>query len=156
MERSEGGRWPVLCDTSPCVHRMKHLLDPRLRVHEPAELIHAELMPRLRFTRRAGRIALHLTCSSIEMGLGQALRAVAEACAEEVVVPATGCCGFAGDRGFSVPELPASALRDLRSAVAGCEAGYCNSRGCEIGLSQHGGIRYQHLVYLVDHCTEPA
>ena len=89
------------------------------------------------------------------MGLGAQLEAVARACAQQVVVPPTGCCGFAGDRGFSFPELNASALRDLRQAVKGCEAGYCNSRGCEIGLSEHGGIPYSHIAYLVDRCTSP-
>jgi D-lactate dehydrogenase len=70
-------------------------------------------------------------------------------------VPPTGCCGFAGDRGLTVPELNAGALAGLRAEVAGCEAGYSNSRGCEIGLSQHGGINYESILYLVDRCTSP-
>jgi D-lactate dehydrogenase len=72
------------------------------------------------------------------------------------VVPPPGCCAFAGDLGLSVPELNASALSGLRERVKGCQAGYSNSRGCEIGLSQHGGIPYQSIVYLVDRCTAPA
>jgi acetate kinase len=40
--------------------------------------------------------------------------------------------------------------------VSVCEARSSNSRGCEIGLSQHGGIPYQSIVYLVDRCTLPA
>jgi D-lactate dehydrogenase len=132
---------------------MRAHFDPALKVWEPAEFIAEHLMDRLRFERRAGRIAVHVTCSSQKMGLGAKLEAVARACAAEVVVPPTGCCGFAGDRGFSFPELNASALSGLREAVAGCEAGYSNSRGCEIGLSEHGGIPYQSIVYLVDACT---
>jgi D-lactate dehydrogenase len=96
-----------------------------------------------------------VTCSTSKLGLGPKLQAVAQACAQKVVVPPTGCCAFAGDRGFDVPELNASALRELREQVSGCEAGYSNSRGCEIGLSQHGGIPYQSIVYLVDRCTVP-
>ncbi len=87
------------------------------------------------------------------MGLEPKLRALAAACAERVVVPPTGCCGFAGDKGFTTPELNASALRDLRAAVQGCGRGYSNSRGCEIGLTTHAGIAYQSLVHLVDACT---
>ena len=155
LERTEGGKIPLLCDTSPCIQRMRAHFDPRLRVYEPAEFIHTFLMDRLRFERKAGQVAVHVTCSTQKLGLGAHLQAVAAACAEKVVVPPSGCCAFAGDRGFSVPELNATALSSLREQVKGCEAGYSNSRGCEIGLSQHGGIPYQSIVYLVDRCTQP-
>jgi D-lactate dehydrogenase len=156
LEASDGGRIPVLCDTSPCLYRMKGQLDPRLRLLEPVEFIHAHLMDKLRFTRRPETIAVHVTCSSEKMGLSAAFRAVAEACAEQVVIPAAGCCGFAGDKGFSTPELNASALAGLRPALpAGCQRGFSNSRTCEIGLTLHGGIPYQSIVYLVDGATAP-
>ncbi len=156
LAATEGGRLPVLCDTSPCVQRMKATLDPRLALHEPAEFVHDHLMARLRFTRLPGTVALHVTCSSTKMGLEPKLRAVAEACAERVVVPPTFCCGFAGDKGFTHPELTASALRDLRGALPeGCARGYSNSRACEIGLSTHAGVPYQSIVYLVDAATSP-
>jgi D-lactate dehydrogenase len=154
LEASEGGRLPVLCDTSPCTHQMRQRLDARLTTYEPAELIHRLLMDRLRFERREGTVAVHVTCSSTRMGVGERLRALAEACAEKVVAPPVGCCGFAGDRGFSHPELNASALRDLRASLpADCRAGYSNSRTCQIGLSVHAGIPYQSIVHLVDRCT---
>ena len=71
-----------------------------------------------------------------------------------IVPDRVGCCGFAGDRGFTVPELNASALEDLKPAVAGkAVAGYSNSRTCEIGLSLHSGIHYKSILYLVDRCT---
>jgi len=154
LEASQGGRLPVLCETSPCTQQMRLRLDPRLRTYEPAELIHDLLRERLRFERRAGTVAIHVTCSSIKMGVGERLRALAQACAERVVQPTSGCCGFAGDRGFSHPELNASALHDLRAGLPpGCEAGYSNSRTCQIGLSVHAGIPYQSIVHLVDRCT---
>jgi D-lactate dehydrogenase len=154
LAATEGGELPVVCDTSPCVQRMKGMLDPRLRLHEPAEFIHDHLMGRLRFDRRPGTVALHVTCSATKMGLEGKLRAVAEACAERVVVPPTGCCGFAGDKGFTNPELTASALRDLRASLPpGVDRGYSNSRACEIGLSTHAGVPYQSIVYLVDAAT---
>jgi D-lactate dehydrogenase len=153
LAASDGGRLPVVCDTSPCAQRMKATLDARLTVFEAVELVHDRLMERLRFIPRAGQVALHVTCSATKMGLEPKVRAVAAACAEKVVVPPTGCCGFAGDKGFTNPELNASALRDLRAAVAGCDRGYSNSRGCEIGLTTHAGIPYQSIVHLVDACT---
>jgi D-lactate dehydrogenase len=72
-----------------------------------------------------------------------------------VVVPdLVGCCGFAGDRGFTHPELNRAALKELKPAVkAQCKAGYSTSRTCEIGLSEHSGLYYKSIVYLVDQCT---
>jgi D-lactate dehydrogenase len=113
-------------------------------------------MDRLAFTRRPGTVAVHLTCSSAKMGLGPKLEAVARACAEKVVAPPVGCCGFAGDRGFSHPELNASALSGLRASLPpGCAEGFSNSRTCEIGLSLHAGIPYRSILVLVDRCTTP-
>jgi D-lactate dehydrogenase len=156
LEVTGGGRLPVVCDTSPCAQRMKAGLDPRLAVFESAEFVHDRLMERLRFVPQPGPVALHVTCSATKMGLEPKLRALAAACAEKVVVPPTGCCGFAGDKGFTTPELNASALRDLRAAVQGCARGYSTSRGCEIGLATHAGIPYQSLLHLVDACTSGA
>jgi D-lactate dehydrogenase len=154
LDRSDGGRIPVLCDTSPCVYRMKTTLSSRLSLYEPVEFIHRHLRDALQFERQPETIAIHATCSAIKMGLEGMLRAVAESCAAKVIAPAVGCCGFAGDKGFHTPELNASALADLRSALPpDCATGYSSSRTCEIGLSLHGGIPYQSIVYLVDRST---
>jgi D-lactate dehydrogenase len=148
---TDGGRIPVLCDTSPCLQRMRKKMDPKLVLLEPAEFIHDHLLDKLRFSKQPGRVAVHVTCSSTKMGLGPKLEAVARACAAEVVVPPrVGCCGFAGDRGFSHPELNASALAELPAGVKGCTEGVSNSRTCEIGLSLHGGIPYRSIVHLAD------
>jgi D-lactate dehydrogenase len=157
LEASRGGELPVLCDTSPCLHRMRQVMDPQLKLFEPVEFVHDFLMDRLLFQQTPDTISVHLTCSSQKMGLEKKLLAVAGACAREVIVPdGVGCCGFAGDRGFSVPELNASALANLKSALAGkCTVGYSNSRTCEIGLSLHSGIHYKSILYLVDRCTRP-
>ncbi|MDO8696355.1 MAG: hypothetical protein Q7J74_04505, partial [Pseudomonas sp.] len=63
-------------------------------------------------------------------------------------------CGFAGDKGFTTPELNAHALRSLKEAVQICDEGISTSRTCEIGLSQHAGIDYHNLVYLLDRVTQ--
>ena len=77
-------------------------------------------------------------------------------CAQKVFTPErVGCCGFAGDRGFTHPELNESALKELKAAVSQtCIAGYSNSRTCEIGLSLHSGLYYKSILYLVDECTK--
>jgi D-lactate dehydrogenase len=92
------------------------------------------------------------------MGLDAKLAAVARACAAQVVVPDdVGCCGFAGDKGFTTPELNDHALRHLADAVPnGCGSGYSTSRTCEIGLADHAGISYRSLAYLVDEAIRNA
>ena len=97
---------------------------------------------------------MHITCSATRMGLADKTLAIMQACSDNVVVSKhITCCGFAGDKGFTTPELNASALSTLASEVNHCEAGYSTSRTCEIGLSEHPGIDYQSIVYLVDQCS---
>ena len=152
---SRDGEYPVLFDTSPCLYTMKRKPDPRLRIYEPVEFIHAFLLDALEFTKIPETIALHITCSAIKLGLREKFLAVAGACAERVVVPDhVGCCGVAGDRVFFFPELNASALSALRDGLPpDCGSGYSNSRTCEIGLSLQSGLPYQSIAYLVDRCT---
>jgi D-lactate dehydrogenase len=154
---SQNGRYPVLCDTSPCALQMKDYLDKRLSLMEPVSFAHDHLLPRLSVTPLDDRVAVHVTCSSYRMGLTDKFVALARACARDVVVPAQiYCCGFAGDKGFNTPELNASALEGLADQVEGCSAGYSNSRTCEIGLSQHGGIPYRSILSLLDRASRPA
>ncbi|MGE4535242.1 FAD-binding and (Fe-S)-binding domain-containing protein [Halomonas sp.] len=156
LAASENGRHPILCDTSPCTLQMQEHLDDCLVLQEPVAFAHDHLLPRLDVTPVGERVAVHVTCSSTRMGLGDKMVALARACAEEVVVPAEiTCCGFAGDKGFSVPELNASALSGLAEQVAGCSAGYSNSRTCEIGLSRHGEIPYRSILSLLDRASQP-
>ena len=92
-----------------------------------------------------------------KMGKTDCLLRLAQMCTSGAMVPEeVGCCGFAGDRGFTFPEVNAYALRKLRPQVEakGIKAGYSNSRTCEIGLSTNSGIPYSSIVYLVDRCTE--
>ncbi len=193
---SEGGRYPILCDQSPCLHRLRaHLKSPRqhssteqitpatttssLLVYEPAEFIMTFLRDRLEFHQKSCPVAIHITCTMRLMKLTGVITDLAHLCSSEVIIPeGVGCCGFAGDKGMTHPELNAYALRKLRRAVnpdavsgssttAGAPAsspspsspsspvavGYSNSRTCEIGLETNSGIPYVSIVYLVNSCT---
>jgi D-lactate dehydrogenase len=152
---SAEGRYPVLCDQSPCLHRMREKIK-RMKLYEPAEFIFDYLADRLHFTPVEATVALHITCSMRRMGLTDKIIALAKRCATNVVLPeGVGCCGFAGDKGFTQPELNAYALRKLRLAVeqSGATEGYSNSRTCEIGLTTHSGIEYRSIAYLVELAT---
>ncbi len=149
---SDGGRLPIVFDTSPCAYRMKRFLDGRLTVLDISEALQELVLPRLSIEPLEATVAVHPVCSVRKQGLDGTLHAVAAACAAAVVEPErVGCCGWAGDKGWTVPELNAHALRDLRPAIpAGCTQGYSSSRTCEIGLAQHSGILYRSIVHLVD------
>ena len=177
---SEQGKYPVLCAQSPCLHRMKKVMGEReksdacigsaereethpegkvmhkMKLYEPAEFIMEYLVPRLDFHPIDRHIALHLTCSTREMGVDKDMIALARLCSTNVFLPeGVGCCGFAGDRGFTFPELNKYGLRKLRPQIEAnhIEVGYSNSRTCEIGLETNTGIPYMSIVYLVNECT---
>ncbi|MCM1033067.1 MAG: FAD-binding oxidoreductase [Odoribacter sp.] len=155
IKASENGRYPVLCDQSPCLHRMRHHIKS-LKLYEPAEFIEKFLAEHLEFNQGSEPIAVHVTCSTRLMGLADTIVNLARRCSNNVTVPAAvGCCGFAGDKGFTVPDLNAWGLRNLRPAIekAGVTAGYSNSRTCEIGLTNNSGVPYKSIVYLVDRHT---
>lgn len=154
-QASEEGKYPVLCDQSPCLYRMRHKIK-RMKLYEPVEFIQTFLIDKLRFVPSDAPVAIHITCSMKKMGLGDQLIDLAKRCSTHVVVPdEVGCCGFAGDKGFTHPEVNRYALRKLRPQIEAAQVavGYSNSRTCEIGLSTNTGIPYVSIVYLVDQCT---
>lgn len=154
-EASEHGKYPVLCDQSPCLHRMRETIK-KLHLYEPAEFICTFLLDRLTITPIDDTVAVHVTCSMRRMGTAHFIVDLAKMCAKHVVVPeGVGCCGFAGDRGFLHPEVNAYALRKLAPQLKenGVIRGYSNSRTCEIGLTTNSGVPYQSIVYLVDQCA---
>ena len=124
-----------------------------LHLYEPFEFIEKFVLDRLELEPVDACVAIHPTCSMRKMGLVSSMMKVAKACAREVVLPEEiGCCAFAGDKGFTDPEMNAWALRKLRGriAAAGAKEVYSNSRTCEIGLSLHSGIPYRDIAYLVN------
>ncbi len=156
LQASRGGLDPIYCDTSPCTLRLvQDIGETRLDLYDPVRFIRTHLLDRLDFTPQEAPIAVHVTCSTQHLGESQALIDLARKCSTTVVIPeGIHCCGFAGDKGFTTPELNSHSLRTLKDAVQHCSEGISTSRTCEIGLTQHGGIDYHGLVYLVDRVTQ--
>ncbi|MDX2367152.1 MAG: (Fe-S)-binding protein, partial [Colwellia sp.] len=156
-ELSEQGKYPILIDTSPCKSMLlenKEMISG-LSIYEPVGFIEDVLVNYLDFSPLDEPIMLHVTCSSRTMGLANKMQQLAERCSTQVIIPEDiQCCGFAGDKGFTTPELNENALAPLKAQVPqNCNTGYSNSRTCEIGLSHHSGIDYQSIIYLVDKAT---
>ena len=152
LKASENGRWPILCDQSPCLHRMRHTMQ-HMKLYEPAEFIDTYVLSEVEINPLDTCVAVHVTCSTRQMGLADTIIRVAKKCAKNVLIPEEiGCCAFAGDKGFTEPELNEWALRKLKPQVekAGATIGISNSRTCEIGLSTHSGIDYCSIAHLVN------
>jgi len=151
IKASNNGEYPVLCDMSPCLYTMKENFKSGLKLFEPVEFISTYLLPHLDITPLTDTITVFPVCSMKKMGLESKLAELAGICAKNVVVAETNCCGFAGDRGFSYPELNGHGLRNLKTQLPdNIKHGYSTSRTCEIGLSLHTGISHKSIVYLVD------
>jgi D-lactate dehydrogenase len=87
------------------------------------------------------------------MKSGPAFLAIAHYFAEEVQVPMnSGCCGMAGDRGFLIPELTASATK--QEAMEACskpaDGYYSSTRTCEMAMEEATHKNYESILYLVD------
>lgn len=157
LAASENGKLPIVCDTSPCLSQIKaSISEPTLRfaLYEPVEFIRHFLMDKLEFKKVRETVAIHVPCSSKKMGIADSFSKLAGMCANEVVDTNVPCCGMAGDRGMRYPELTGSALQHL-NLPAGCSDGYSTSRTCEMSLSNHSGVNFRGLVYLIDEATTP-
>jgi D-lactate dehydrogenase len=51
-------------------------------------------------------------------------------------------------------ELTGASLQHLNLPKE-CKDGYSTSRTCEMSLSNHSGINFRGLVYLIDEATKP-
>ena len=157
-EASDGGRWPIVFDTSPCAYRMKKYLAGRLQVQDCIEFVHDVVLPRVTIEAQQACVAVHPVCSVRKMDTVDKLMTIAGRCSSTVVTTdPVQCCGFAGDRGFVRPELNEHALRHLKAALpAECAQGYSTSRTCEIGLSEQAGFAFQSILYLVERSSAGA
>ncbi|NVK19140.1 MAG: FAD-binding oxidoreductase [Methylocystaceae bacterium] len=153
LTASENGKYPIVFDTSPCTFRMKTMQKEGLSLYDITEFLHDHVIHKLPIKKLNRKVAVHATCSTQKMDLQAKLRTIVEHCVTEVVVPErVGCCGFAGDKGFTQPQLNAYALRHLCDDLVGVKEGYSTSRTCEIGLSDKAGFPYRSVVYLLEDC----
>lgn len=153
---SNEGEYPILCDQSPCLYRMRNNINS-LKLYEPVEFILTYLLDKLQFNPIEETITIHATCSTIKMGLKDEMIRLAKLCSNNVIVTEEiGCCAFAGDKGFTHPEVNKWALRKLKPQIEKYKitSGYSNSRTCEIGLTTNGGVPFMNIIYLVDRVTK--
>ncbi|WP_399921264.1 FAD-binding and (Fe-S)-binding domain-containing protein [Streptomyces kanamyceticus] len=162
-----GGRLPLVVDASSCTLGIAHEVVPYLTadnraLHRELAVVDSivwaadELLPHLTVRRTVASAVLHPTCSMRHLGDEAQLRAVAEACADEVVVPDdAGCCAFAGDRGMLHKELTESATRKEAAEVTArsYDAYLSANRMCEVGMDHATGRGYYSVLLELERAT---
>ena len=146
----------IICDNSPCSSRIiEQARKVNIKVEDAISFFSGRL-ERFKLSKSKKKSVVFPVCSLKKSGKGGHFTKIAEACLEEFKEPEEiACCGFAGDRGFSHPELTESSLKNLKEFSQGCSSGYSSSRTCEIGLSRHSGISFENILGLLDECSEP-
>jgi D-lactate dehydrogenase len=119
-ESSHQGQLPVVIDVSSCAYTLHHIrpaLDDarkekfdQLKILDSVEFLHDMVLPKSNGISKQKNIVVHPVCSLQKMKTEDKFVTVAKHFAAEVTLPVqAGCCGMAGDRGFLIPELTASA-----------------------------------------------
>jgi D-lactate dehydrogenase len=169
-EWSGEGELPIVIDAASCTQAVaapgEAVLGEEsggrlegLEILDSVAWAHDRLLPELEVRRKVGSATVHPTCATRQMGLAPRLRALAGALADDVyVAPSATCCGFAGDRGISHPELTAAATAEQAAELAGrsFDAHLGSNRTCEIGLRRATGAEYESFVFLLEELTRSA
>lgn len=156
LKASENGKYPILFDMSPCFYTFHEAYENKnLKIYDPIEFMLDFVMPKLEIKHPRNIVTVFPVCSVKKIGMEQMLLQLAKLCSKEVAFVDTNCCGFAGDRGFTYPELNAHGQRHLNEQIpAGCKDGYSTSRTCEIGMSEYSDINFKSIFYLIDEVTK--
>lgn len=156
LNASEGGKYPILFDMSPCFYTFQQgYTNPNIKIYDPIEFMLKFVMPKLDIKHPHEEVVVFPVCSVKKIGMEENLTKLAKMCAKNVIHVQSNCCGFAGDRGFSFPELNAHGQRHLEEQIpASCQEGYSTSRTCEIGMSEHSHVNFKSIFYLIDEVTK--
>jgi D-lactate dehydrogenase len=158
---------PIVIDAASCTNST---IDPgagaltevnaerltQLEILDSVSWANDRLLPWLEVSEKVRSATVHPTCATRHMGLALRLKALAGALADDVyVAPSATCCGFAGDRGISHPELTESATRPQAEELETrrFDARLSNNRTCEIGLQRATGEPYESVLILLERLT---
>lgn len=163
-EASDHGRLPVVCDASSCTEGLETMQQlaadsekyAPLRFVDAVEFVSEHVLNRLTVSEPVRSVAVHPTCSSVQLGINDHLMRLANAAAERATVPfAWGCCGYAGDRGMLHPELTAAATAPEAAEVNATyyDAYVSLNRTCEQGMTEATGKPYEHVLQVLERTT---
>ena len=149
---------PVVCDATSCTDGLTELVasDSKLsqiQILDVLAFVADNVLPKLQIGQKIESIALHPTCSGVQLGLNKKMELIGQAVAKNVYIPENwACCGFAGDRGLLHPELTQSATQAEAYEISSQEfsAHASSNRPCEIGMTQATGQTYIHLLEILE------
>jgi D-lactate dehydrogenase len=164
---SRAGALPIVVDAASCT---SSIAEPgagvlseynaeclaKMEILDSVAWAHDRLLPWLEVKQKVGSATVHPTCATRHLGLANRLETLAGALADDVyVAPSATCCGFAGDRGISHPELTESATAPQAEELSGrhFDARLSNNRTCEIGLERATGEPYESVILLLERLT---
>jgi D-lactate dehydrogenase len=161
------GALPIVVDAASCTQAIAAPDDGvlseenaerlgQLEIIDSVAWAHDRLLPWLEVSEKIGSATVHPTCATRHIGLATRLESLAATLADEVyVAPSATCCGFAGDRGISHPELTASATAEQATELSGrdFDAHLSNNRTCEIALERATGKPYESVICLLERLT---
>ena len=164
-EWTDRGRLPLVLDITSCTYTLQNcrpVLTPEnrekfdaLQIIDSIDFIADFLLPRAKVLKKKENVVVHPVCSLQKMGLEAKFVGIARQLAQYVTVPMhAGCCGMAGDRGFLVPELTASATAPEAQEVKQQEYDgyYSTAKTCEMAMTEAVGKNYESIVYMLDEC----
>jgi D-lactate dehydrogenase len=164
---SGAGALPIVVDAASCT---SSIADPgtdvlseynaeclaKIEILDSVAWAHDRLLPWLEVSEKVGSATVHPTCATRHLGLTERLETLADALADDVyVAPSATCCGFAGDRGISHPELTKAATAPQAAELSGrhFDARLSSNRTCEIGLERATGEPYESVILLLERLT---
>jgi D-lactate dehydrogenase len=101
------------------------------------------------------KLALHIDCSSSKDSFNpEYLKVLHQVATEIVTSQGIHCCGFAGSKGFTTPELNQASVAPLRQQLTDVEIGVTFNRNCQIGLTEYSGVNYLSLSELILNCWQ--
>jgi D-lactate dehydrogenase len=124
--------------------------------HHLADFCVLHLFKKLKITPLKGKLLVHTSCSARRNGQAESWLAAVRHCAEQIeCLKDIECCGFAGSKGFTYPDLNRHVLGELHPKIleeAVC--GVSDSISCSWGLSKHTSIRFIHPLELFAQLAE--
>ena len=154
---SKDGTIPIVIDHGACSARLIKDLKDEFKIYDLSTYLLKEILPEIDIKALDEDIALYTMCASKKLGIDNDMRELAKKCTNKRVLEHNmACCGFAGYKGFFIPELNINATKAFAKFYDDKDVkfAFSNSSTCEIGLSDATDISWQHIAYLIDMLSE--
>jgi D-lactate dehydrogenase len=145
----------VVIDNTSCYHYFLSQLntqESKVKIITSIEFIFNAL-PQLPLIQKFNNVILHIDCSSIKLSLAEQIRQIVSKCTRNITEPdIVNCCGFAGAKGFTIPELNQAAIKHMQIKNMSYDVGVSGNRNCQIGLAEYIKVDFISVAEMVNIC----